>query len=85
MFEDILGFGDQYFVVIVLLLSAGITAHICHGYGTIKAKELFVALILVLLVGTQLYHLIYASVYVPATKFYVYNVRSIIYIFSFAT
>ena len=75
MFNSILGFGDQLFTVIVLVVSAGISAHMCFGFGTKRAKEALVGLILVLMVGTQLYHLIDAATYVPASKFYVYNVR----------
>jgi hypothetical protein len=74
MFNNIQGFGDQLFTVIVLLVSAGISSHICYGYGTRKAKEAFVGLILVLMVGTQFYHLINAVTFVPASKFQVYNV-----------
>jgi mannose/fructose/N-acetylgalactosamine-specific phosphotransferase system component IID len=74
MFDTIKGFGDQLFAVIVLVICAGITAHFCFGFGTKKAKETFVALILVLIVGTQFYHLIQAATYVPASKFYVFNV-----------
>jgi len=67
------GFGNQLFTAIILVLSAGISTHICYGYGTKKAKEAFAALILLLLLGTQFYHLIYAANYVPATRFYVFN------------
>jgi hypothetical protein len=73
-FDNILGFGDQAFTTIVLVLTAGISAHICYGYGTKKAKELFIGLILLLMVSVQLYHLVMAAVYMPATRFYVYNV-----------
>jgi hypothetical protein len=74
MFDTIKGFGDQLFAVIVLVVSAGISSHFCFGYGSKKAKEVFIALILVLIVGTQFYHLIQAATYVPASKFYVFDV-----------
>jgi len=73
MFDSMKGFGNQLFTAIILVLSAGISTHICYGYGTKKAKEAFAALILLLLLGTQFYHLIYAANYVPATRFYVFN------------
>jgi len=73
MFNNIIGFGTQIFTAIVLLLSAGISAHMCYGFGTRKGREAFIGLILLLMVGTQVYHLIDASLYVPATRFYVYN------------
>ena len=74
MFDNILGFGDQLFTVIVLVITAGISSHICFGFGTRKAKETFVGLILVLMVGTQFYHLISAVTHIPASKPYNFNV-----------
>jgi hypothetical protein len=74
MFDTIKGFGDQLFAVIVLVVCAGISSHFCFGYGSKKAKEVFIALILVLIVGTQFYHLIQAATYVPASKFFVFDV-----------
>lgn len=73
-FTDILGFGDQLFTVIVLVVCAGITSHMCFGFGTKKAKETFVALILVLIVGTQFFHLITAVTYIPVSKNYSFDV-----------
>lgn len=75
MFDNILGFGDQLFTVIVLVITAGISSHICFGFGTRKAKETFVGLILVLMVGTQFYHLINAATHIPANSPYTFNVR----------
>jgi Holliday junction resolvasome RuvABC DNA-binding subunit len=73
-FTDIQGFGDQLFTVIVLVVCAGITSHMCYGFGTKRAKEIFLGLILVLIVGTQFFHLITAATYVPVNKFYQYDV-----------
>ena len=73
-FNSILGFGNQAFTVIILLLVAGISAHISYGYSTKRARELFIALILILIVGCQFYHLIFAALYVPATQFHIFNV-----------
>lgn len=72
-FNTIMGFADQAFTCIVLLLAAGVASHIAFGFGTKKAREMFVALILLLIVGTQLFHLINAATYIPATRFYVWN------------
>lgn len=77
-FTDIQGFGDQLFTVIVLVVCAGITSHMCFGFGTRKAKETFVALILVLIVGTQFFHLINAVTYIPVNKNYMFDVRIIV-------
>lgn len=74
VFSTLAGFSDQAFAVIVLVLCAGITSHFMYGFGTRKAKDTFVALILLLLVGVQLFYLIPAAITVPATKFYVWNV-----------
>ena len=76
MFSTIFGFGYYIFITLVLLLIAGITAHLCYGYGTYKAKETYIMLILLLMIGTQMYYLINAATYIPASRFYTYNVRS---------
>ena len=68
-----MGWEEQIFTVLVLLTSAGITSHIAHGFGTRKAKELFASLVLAIIVGGQLYHLIQAVTYIPATRFYTWN------------
>lgn len=73
-FTDIQGFGDQLFTVIILVVCAGITSHMCFGFGTKKAKETFIALILVLIVGTQFFHLITAVTYIPISKNYAFDV-----------
>ena len=82
-FTDILGFGDQLFTVIVLVVCAGITSHMCFGFGTKKAKETFVALILVLIVGTQFFHLITAVTYIPISKNYSFDVSQTLPILTF--
>jgi hypothetical protein len=73
-FNSFLGFGDQLFAGILLLVTAGISAHIVYGYGTKRAKELFVGLVLLTMACVQLYHLVNAAIYMPATRFYTYNV-----------
>lgn len=78
MFSTIFGLGYNIFITLVLLLIAGITAHLCYGYGTYKAKETYIMLILLLMIGTQMYYLINAATYIPASRFYTYNVRSFI-------
>ena len=70
-----MGFADQAFSCIVLVLAAGLASHIAFGFGTKRAREMFVALILLLIVGTQLFHLINAATYIPATRFYTWNSR----------
>lgn len=72
-FDDILSFGNHLFITLVLVLSAGISSSICHGTGTQKGRETFIVLILLLMAGVQMFHLINAVVYVPATRFYTYN------------
>jgi len=72
-FSNILEFGDQAFTTIVLVLAAGIGSSIAFGYGTRKGRECFLALILSLLVGVQLYHLIFAAMYIPASRFQIMN------------
>ena len=53
MFDNMAGFADQVFSCITLIVCAGISAHICYGYGTRKAKETFVGLVLLLAVSIQ--------------------------------
>jgi len=72
-FSTILGFSDQIFTGIVLLLAAGISSHLRYGIGTKKAKEMLLFLILCLMVGLQLYHLVFAAIHVPADKFHVWS------------
>lgn len=72
-FNTIMGFGDQAFTMLVLLLAAGLSSHIAYGIGTKRAREMFLGLILLLMVGVQLFHLINAAVYVPASRFYTWN------------
>jgi hypothetical protein len=75
MFDTIVGFGSQLFITIVLILAAGISSSICHGLGTHKGRETFICLILLLMAGVQMFHLINAVIYVPATRFYTFNAR----------
>ena len=83
MFDSMKGFGDQLFTVIVLLVSVGVSSHMCFGFGSKKAKEVLIGLILMLIIGTQFYHLINAAIYVPATPFYTYDVRRLLLIRSY--
>ena len=62
------------FSAIVLLISAGLTSHFIHGYGTNEARNLFLFLILFILVSYQYYYVIQAANFIPATKFFIYNV-----------
>lgn len=73
MFDDMKGFADQLFTAVVLIVCAGISAHICHGYGTRRAKETFIGLVLFLAVGTQMFHIINASININSNKFHLYN------------
>jgi hypothetical protein len=66
-------FGDHVFSAIVLVLCAGISAHLCFGYSTQQSRDTFIGLVLLLMLGFQLFHLIRAALYVPATLFSVYN------------
>ena len=76
MFQTILGFGDQLFTSIVLILSAAVSAHIAYGIGSRKARELFLFLILLLGVSVQYYYILEAIIYLPASKYYVYKVSN---------
>ena len=75
VFNTLPGFGDQTLAVIILVLCSGVSSHIMFGYGTRKAKETFVGLVLLLMVGVQIFHLIPAATMVPANRFYTWKVR----------
>jgi len=59
MFDTIIGFSNQLLSAVTLIICAGITSHIIHGYGTRKSKETFIGLILLLAAGCQVCICIY--------------------------
>ena len=61
------------FSAIILVLCAGISSHLCFGYSTKKSREAFIGLILLIMMGFQLFHLLRAALYVPASQFSVFN------------
>lgn len=73
MFDDIFGFGRQFFTALVLILSAGVSVHICYGYGSRKARECFIFLLLLMAVSIQYFYVIQVSTYLPAGRFYTYD------------
>ena len=74
MLYSIADFASQCFSIIVIVTATIIATQICFGYGTRKAKESFVGLILFTLCAIQSYQLVFAVIYVPADRFFVYNV-----------
>jgi hypothetical protein len=75
-FYSIRSFGDQVFMAIFLVLVAGVSSSICYGGGTKRAREAFIAVILLIVMVVQVYHLIGAVNFIPASRFYVYNVSA---------
>lgn len=75
MFDTITGFGDQLFTSIFLIVALIITSHIFFGFDTKKSKEAFIILFLLLLVAVQYYHLLKVSTFIPASRFFTYDVR----------
>lgn len=53
MFDTIMGFGDQAFTVIVLVVAAGVSSHIMYGFGTKRGKDVFILSVLILTVAVQ--------------------------------
>lgn len=74
MFNNIDAFGRQLFLSLFLIVCCIVAAHLCFGYDTRRAKEAFVIMILLLMIGVQYYFLVDTVSYVPATRFFVYNV-----------
>ena len=68
-----LEFVDHVFSAIILVLCAGISSYLCFGYTSKKSRETFIGLILLTMLGFQLFHLLRAALYVPATQFLVFN------------
>lgn len=66
-------FVDHVFSAVILVLCAGVSSHLCFGYSSKKARETFIGLILLTMLGFQLFHLLRAALYVPATQFSVFN------------
>lgn len=56
---------------LILLISAGITTTICHGYGTLKWREKFTSLVLVIMTVVQFYYLLLAANKIPADPFFI--------------
>ena len=83
MFHNILGFGYETFIALVLAVSISISAHLAHGWGTRKAKEFFVGTFLLLMVCVQLYYLILAVNHIPSFP-YTYDVRNITFLHIFS-
>ena len=74
MFDSILGFCDQLSSVIALVVMSTVVTHVWWRTSTKKSKETFIGLLLILMVGAQLYHLIFAAVYIPTNPFFDFNV-----------
>ena len=74
MFYSIEGFAHQIFVVLVVLLVSAIATGTCFSFGSRRASHSALGLFLILIVGVQLYYLIFAALHVPANQFYVFNV-----------
>ena len=63
--STILDFSQTIFSALVLIISAGVTAHVFHGYNNKKWRTSFIGLLLLMLVGTQMYYLCRAVLHVP--------------------
>lgn len=77
MFENLESFGRQLLIAIYLIICTIIAAKISFGNETRRIKEFSVIGILVLAIGIQYYYLIDVVTFVPATRFYTYDVSDI--------
>ncbi len=68
-----MGWSEQGLSFLLLVLSAGICSHITYGTGTKKARELFAFLVLGIVICIQMFYLVHAVTYVPATRFFVWK------------
>mmetsp|Transcript_8655 Transcript_8655/g.14681 ORF Transcript_8655/g.14681 Transcript_8655/m.14681 type:complete len:215 (-) Transcript_8655:145-789(-) len=62
---NMLDFSQSVFSAVVLIVSAGVTAHMFHGYSNKKWRSTFIGLVLLLLMATQVYYLLQAALHVP--------------------
>jgi hypothetical protein len=76
MFSNIEAFGRQLLTSIYLIVCAIVAAQICFGYDKRKSREVFIVLSLFLILGIQYFYLIEVVSFVPATRFYVYDVKN---------
>lgn len=74
MFQSIDGFGRVFLMAIYLVICAVVTSQIIYGTNQRKAKEIFIILFLILIVGIQYFYLIEVANFVPATRFYTWDV-----------
>ncbi len=75
MIDNVESFGRQLFQAIFLVVVAVISAQISFGYDSRRAKEMFIILFLLLIIGTQYFYLFQAVSYIPASEYFTYNVR----------
>lgn len=67
---------DSALRTLVLLVAIILSSHLVFGFGTRKARELFIGLLLFTMISVQYYYLAQAVMHVPASRFYVYDVNS---------
>lgn len=56
--STILDVGEAMFTALALTVGAGVSAHICFGYGTRKWKDSFIGLICALILAVQVYYVV---------------------------
>jgi hypothetical protein len=67
-------FAFDTFAVLALLLGLCVYALFSNGYRTTSTKAGFIGSLLFIMIIVQFYHLLQASLYIPATRFFVYDV-----------
>jgi hypothetical protein len=81
MFTNIDAFGWQLLISIYLILCSIVASKICFGSDRKRSKEIFVFLFLFLLVGIQYFYLLDVATFIPATRFYTYDVSLCLLLF----
>jgi hypothetical protein len=74
MFTDIEGFGRQLLAAIFLLACMLLSVRIAVGRKNDSAREAFMIGVIALMLGIQYYYLVSVSSFLPASRFYIYNV-----------
>lgn len=74
MFTDIEGFGRQSLVTIFLFACMLLSVRIAVGRKNNSAREAFIIGVIALMLGIQYYYLVSVASFLPASRFYVYNV-----------
>ena len=74
MYDTIFGPGNHVFGALVLILCLALSSYRVARSSSFNVRDVFVASLLLLMIGYQYYWLVEVSTYIPSSKFYMYDV-----------